>query len=113
MLTSGQSIVITVLGKVDVGKASWATGISAKGTQHLCDMAEFSRLANQTYIIDCLLTGAPVGAVVGKIGDSAPFVIGTLMQFSPGASGELFLGVNDCCEVDDNMGAFSVTISMP
>ena len=53
----------------------------------------------------------PVGALIGKIGNSAPFAIG--MQTQPlgmPASGRLMLGINDN-ELGDNSGFFTVTVS--
>jgi hypothetical protein len=53
----------------------------------------------------------PVGALIGKVGNSAPFAIG--MQTQPlgmPASGRLMIGVNDN-ELADNSGFFTVTIS--
>ncbi len=53
----------------------------------------------------------PVGALLGRIGNSAPFAIG--MQTQPlvmPASGRLMLGVNDN-ELGDNSGFFTVIVS--
>jgi hypothetical protein len=55
----------------------------------------------------------PVGALIGRIGNSAPFAIG--MQTQPlgmPASGRLMLGINDN-ELGDNSGFYSVTVSRP
>lgn len=55
--------------------------------------------------------GAPAGALIGRVGNGRPFLIGAntqLMQM-PG-NGRLMLGVNDD-HVPDNSGSFSVTIS--
>ena len=52
----------------------------------------------------------PVGALIGKVGNSAPFAIG--MQTQPlgmPASGRLYLGVNDN-DFKDNSGAFTVVV---
>jgi hypothetical protein len=54
---------------------------------------------------------SPVGALIGKVGNSAPFGIG--MQTQPlgmPASGRLMLGINDN-ELGDNSGFFTVTVS--
>jgi len=54
---------------------------------------------------------APVGALIGRVDNSAPFVIGSQTQpIQVPANGRLFVGVNDD-EYDDNGGAFSVTIT--
>ena len=79
----------------------------------LCDKAGAESLANQAYTIDCLLEGVPLGAVIGRIGDNLPFVIVLSKPFTPIVSGELFLGVNDCCVINDNTGSYSVTIFYP
>ena len=53
----------------------------------------------------------PVGALLGKIGNSAPFAIG--MQTQPlgmPASGRLMLGINDN-ELGDNSGFYTVTVT--
>jgi hypothetical protein len=53
----------------------------------------------------------PVGALLGKIGNSAPFAIG--MQTQPlvmPAAGRLMLGVNDN-ELNDNGGFYSVVVA--
>ena len=53
----------------------------------------------------------PVGALLGKIGNSAPFAIGMQTQPLPmPASGRLMLGVNDN-ELADNSGFYTVTVT--
>ena len=53
---------------------------------------------------------APGGALVARVGNSQPFLIGNLRSVRMPANGELFLGINDDV-VADNTGNFSVTIS--
>jgi hypothetical protein len=59
--------------------------------------------------------GAPApsllaGALIGRIGNGAPFAIGNQTDYLPmPADGQLFLAVNDD-EVGDNLGAFVVTL---
>jgi hypothetical protein len=50
------------------------------------------------------------GALIGRVGNSRPFLIGNQGSVRMPANGELFLGVNDDV-VTDNTGNFSVTIS--
>jgi PA-IL-like protein len=53
----------------------------------------------------------PVGALLGKIGNSSPFGIGTQSQpLTMPASGRLMLGVNDN-ELGDNSGSFTVIVT--
>lgn len=52
----------------------------------------------------------PVGGLIGRVGNSAPFPIGSNAQpIRMPASGSLMLGVNDN-ELGDNSGAFTVSI---
>ena len=53
----------------------------------------------------------PVGALLGRIGNGAPFAIGTQSQaLGMPAAGRLMLGVNDN-ELGDNGGAYTVVIT--
>jgi hypothetical protein len=54
---------------------------------------------------------APVGALIGRVGNSAPFAIGSQTQpIAMPASGQLMLGVNDD-NYGDNSGAFTVVVA--
>jgi hypothetical protein len=57
------------------------------------------------------LASAPVGALIGRINNGAPFLIGgePWLLLMP-ASGRLMLGINDNA-FDDNSGAFTVAVS--
>ena len=55
------------------------------------------------------LPSALAGALVGRIGNGAPFGIGNQTVVPMPATGELFLGVNDD-EVGDNSGGFLVDV---
>jgi hypothetical protein len=56
------------------------------------------------------MSNIPVGALIGRIGTSAPFGIGNLPSVQMPASGQLFLGVNDD-HVADNSGQYNVALS--
>jgi hypothetical protein len=58
------------------------------------------------------LRGAPVGALIGRIGTGAPFLIGVNTQpiQMPG-TGRLMLGINDD-RLPDNTGSYSVTATL-
>jgi len=53
---------------------------------------------------------APAGALVGKIGNGAPFVIGSRNRVQMTTAGQLFLGVNDG-HLQDNEGSFQVQVA--
>jgi len=55
------------------------------------------------------MPNAPTGALIGRIANGQPFLIGTQTRVSAPAAGQLFLGVNDT-NVADNQGAFQVEI---
>lgn len=68
----------------------------------------------QSYNCDskCTFSEGKFGQLIGKVTDAGhPFAIGAYADFVSQASGELFLGVNDCCDWSDNQGAFTVLIS--
>jgi Ca2+-binding EF-hand superfamily protein len=54
---------------------------------------------------------ATAGALIGRIGNSDPFVVGNQGTLRAPASGRLFLGVNDD-HMADNSGAFEVSIAV-
>jgi hypothetical protein len=53
---------------------------------------------------------APVGALIARIGDGNPFLVGTRGSMPMPSAGKLYLGVNDEY-YDDNSGSFNVTIT--
>ena len=56
------------------------------------------------------IPGRPAAALIGRVGDDAPFFIGTDVDgIRVRGSGNLFLGVNDDT-LDDNSGSFRVTV---
>ncbi len=112
-LQASQSVGVTANGSVNIGNGVMGNVESPNGSETLCDKAALEQLANRTFTIDCFLTGAPLGAVIGRVGSSVPFLIGASRQFTPVEAGELFLAVNECCVINDNAGSYSVTISLP
>jgi hypothetical protein len=56
------------------------------------------------------LPGVPTGALIGRIGNGQPFLIGNQTQVSAPAAGQLFLGVNDSNH-GDNEGSFQVQVT--
>jgi hypothetical protein len=55
------------------------------------------------------LPGVSGGTLIGRIGNSRPFIIGSQNRFQAPAAGQLFLGINDSV-VEDNDGEFRVEI---
>lgn len=110
-----QPMLITSEGLVDYvdddGLDPNAADSDSDGDGSSCDKATIERIINQKLTLDCLLTGVSWGALVGRVGENGtPFLIGSKYQLTADTSGELFLGVNDCCNFADNSGEFKVTI---
>ena len=55
------------------------------------------------------LPGTPIGALIGRVGNSTPFVIGNQTRVQMPAAGVLFVGINDD-HLADNDGEFRVEI---
>ncbi len=91
----GDRIVFSVRGTITVSEGGAAVG--PEGTSQ----ARGSRYP---------LRNAPLGALIGAVGNGAPFLIGSSSQpISMPASGRLMLGINDDY-LGDNAGTFVVTI---
>lgn len=56
------------------------------------------------------LPTAPIGALIGRVGNGRPFLIGSNADVTMPASGMLFVGVNDG-HLADNQGSFRVEIT--
>jgi hypothetical protein len=56
------------------------------------------------------MPGVPTGALIGRIGNGQPFLIGSQTQITAPAAGQLFLGVNDSNH-GDNEGQFQVQVT--
>jgi len=96
-VTEGQSVTFNVQGEVQLSTSAdnRATAAGAEGGRRAADRAP--------------LPSALAGALVGRIGNGAPFGIGNQTIVPMPATGELFLGVNDD-ELGDNSGGFVVDV---
>jgi hypothetical protein len=79
-------------------------------TQNEADKATPAGAANRSQPGAPPVRNAPGGALIGRVGNGQPFVIGSLGSVRMPASGVLFLGINDDV-LTDNGGDFYVTIS--
>lgn len=62
---------------------------------------------------DSILSSAPHGALLGRIGDNPPFVIGERTILTSPHAGELWLSINDQPEAMwDNSGSLDITIAL-
>ncbi|MEW6567016.1 MAG: hypothetical protein AB1449_02390 [Chloroflexota bacterium] len=59
---------------------------------------------------DCnVIAGVSHAALIGKIGEGPPFLVGSEFSRPMGESGRLYLGINDT-RLDDNSGSIRVTV---
>ena len=56
-----------------------------------------------------VVAGVSHAALIGKIGDSNPFLVGNSFKQTMGEAGDLFLGINDS-RLGDNSGSLKVEI---
>jgi hypothetical protein len=113
---SRPSVTVTV-----PGQAAWTpTGADVIAGQHLeikADGVVHPRLGTsngpdgqQGGGDNAVLPGAGYGALIGRIGSGAPFLVGSDFSTTAQSAGELSLGVNDL-QSDDNTGSFSAQIT--
>jgi hypothetical protein len=58
-----------------------------------------------------VVMGVSHAALIGRIGDNQPFLVGTEYQHTIGESGTLYLGINDV-DIDDNSGNLRVLVEI-
>jgi hypothetical protein len=90
----GEPISVTATGQIKIGGAGNPTA-SPAGTGE-------THQANP-------VPAVPTGALIGRIGNGQPFLIGNQDRVQAPAAGQLFLGINDS-HVQDNEGNFQVEI---
>ena len=95
MVRRGEVLTLNPTGEINIGNNESANPAGVQG----------GRTATDTPV-----PGAAVGALIGRIGNGAPFVIGNQTTVTVPASGMLFLGVNDN-HFGDNNGEFRVEIT--
>lgn len=101
----GQTILFTASGAISTWTGNpEADSPSPNGDDSPCQMADNS---------NCLLNGAPYGALIGKLGNGEPFLIGSSLGLKASEDGTLQLAVNDnLIYYDDNSGSYVVTIKL-
>ena len=97
---------------VTVRRGDWVS-FNASGEIHIG--SEGNPAIGVNGLAGVLAPGAPVangasGALIGRVGNSAPFLIGSQSRMQMPAAGQLFLGVNDG-NLPDNTGSFQVQVT--
>ena len=58
-----------------------------------------------------VVMGVSHAALIGRIGDNQPFLVGQVYQHTIGESGTLYLGINDV-DINDNSGSLRVLVEV-
>jgi Ca2+-binding EF-hand superfamily protein len=117
--TSGRSIVVD-------GSRGWVdTGINVRGGQRIfidadgsvtlsnngSDVANPGGAQSGRLAPSAPLPNQPAGALIARIGDGPPVLVGNRQSFTANNGGRLYLGVNDDY-FDDNRGQYNVTVNV-
>jgi PA-IL-like protein len=95
-VNQGDRVVFQASGQITYGRSAGQTATPDGGPDRRAEYPDPS---------------VPVGALIGKVGNSKPFGIGSQTQpLVMPASGRLMLGINDN-EIADNGGAFTVVVT--
>ncbi len=97
---TGQSVSITASGTVN----TWGGNEISNGDPN-------GQPANMCGAIECPLQGAGYGALIGRLEDLQPFLVGTEFQFTATKDGEIYFTVNDW-ECSDNSGSFDLIVEV-
>jgi hypothetical protein len=97
---TGQTVSITASGIVN----TWGGNEISNGDPN-------GQSANMCGAIECPLQGANYGALIGRLEDLQPFLVGTSAEFTATKDGEIYFTVNDW-ECLDNSGSFDIVIEV-
>jgi hypothetical protein len=89
-------------------EGTWGVLGGARGAEKQTDAEGFE---GEYRSVGLPLTSAPVGALVGRIGNGEPFLVGDEIRFRAGDSGALRLMINDQ-SLEDNFGALRVEVQV-
>jgi len=95
--------------------------ITASGTATSCNHDDCDEFYQQYVDADgldntcpqCIMIDVPEMALVGRIGDGEPFLVGTNLTFTVESDGQLFLAANDeDIAYNDNEGTYDIIVSI-
>lgn len=99
---TGQVLALTYL------DGTWSVWGGARGVQKQTDAAGFP---GEYRSVGLPLTSAPVGALVGRIGNHDPFLVGRGVRFHTGEAGIVWLMINDQ-SLEDNIGSLRIEVQV-
>jgi hypothetical protein len=95
-LARGDRVTVSAIGEIRLGGDPDDSATPAGGSQRRLNKGN-------------PLPNVPTGALIGRIGNGGPFLIGSSRTISAPAPGELFIGINDSY-MQDNRGDFQIQI---
>jgi hypothetical protein len=105
-VAAGQEITIQAAGKASTLKTSKGSRSGPAGQKYICPDPPAAPPP-------CALNNARYGALVGKIGNNPPFLIGKKLTFTARYTGSLYLSVNDNLRhYADNSGSYKVVVTI-
>jgi hypothetical protein len=102
-VTFGQHVSITATGTIQHDNTHPATTTVGPDGDTKLELRQANLIVNGSPMV------ANHGALIGRIGDGDPFVVGQAHEFDVDAQGQLFLGINDI-GVANNAGSFQASI---
>ena len=103
-VAAGDELEFAATGEVAHGAPDPTSFVGPEGDERAV-LQQFNRVEGGATV------DGPHAALIGRIGDGAPFVIGASSTITATSPGRVVLGVNDD-GVDNNEGSFTVTISV-
>ena len=102
---TGMSVRVGEFVSVDVAGTAWLSALRE-------DMADVTGTMVRRRALLAPLPDAPAGVVIGRIGNGAPFDLGSRRTpFRAPADGRLFVGLNEL-DPSDNQGTLQLTVSI-
>ena len=99
-IRTGQRVMINASGMVNTWDGRDGSNGGPEGQTGVCGA------------IECPLQGVGYGALIGRLEDLKPFLVGPYIEFVATKDGQLYFTVNDwTCK--DNNGAFDLVITIP
>lgn len=91
---------------------SEAPPVSAEGAAYTCGQHLATLQANERGDKGCLLPDAPYGALIGRVDNGEPFMVGEFGAIVLRKAGALSLTLNICCDDEATLGSFAVHVSV-
>ncbi len=98
-VTTGQKVIISASGIINTWGGKDGSNSDPNGQESICGA------------IECPVQGVGYGALVGRLEDQKAFFVGTELEYTSTADGQLYFSVNDW-ECEDNNGTFILSVTV-